>query len=371
MRRARAALTLALVVGGVLASAGPASAMPPGPLAPPTPTTASSPASPVCTITGTAGDDVLVGTRGRDVICGLGGDDRLVGGGGNDVLVGGDGRDRLDGRAGRDVLTGGSGVDRITGGAGADSCAADAADDHTDACAADADGPLIEDVEVPSTVSAGTTVTFTWTAADPSGVISTNLFLGGPSGRVGWCPFGRPGELVAGDTFAGTYTASCDVPVDAVNGAYSVFLTASDVLGNTTSTPEGTPFSITGGSDDSASPVVSELVLPAPVEPGQTIVIRWRATDETGVDQTFPWVAGPDGNLIGPDGIFYGTPEDDWATLVSGTPTDGMYETPVTISATIPAATYTIRFTSRDVLGNHTYEQYLDEQGQPVGFTIG
>ncbi|MDQ3663416.1 MAG: hypothetical protein M3353_01980, partial [Actinomycetota bacterium] len=44
---------------------------------------------PVCTVTGTAGADVLVGTRRTDVICGLGGNDELRGVRGGDVLRGG------------------------------------------------------------------------------------------------------------------------------------------------------------------------------------------------------------------------------------------------------------------------------------------
>ena len=59
---------------------------------------------PGCTITGTAGADMLTGTPGRDVICGLGGKDILLGNGGDDRLLGGDGVDVLDGGAGADAL---------------------------------------------------------------------------------------------------------------------------------------------------------------------------------------------------------------------------------------------------------------------------
>lgn len=46
-----------------------------------------------CTVTGTAGDDVLVAAAEDDVVCGRGGDDVLVGVGWNDTLVGGPGTD--------------------------------------------------------------------------------------------------------------------------------------------------------------------------------------------------------------------------------------------------------------------------------------
>jgi hypothetical protein len=75
-----------------------------------------------CTISGSAGDDLLPGTRGDDVVCGLAGNDlidagpgadTLRGGSGRDVLLGGAGADDLDARdRARDVVDGGRGQDR-------------------------------------------------------------------------------------------------------------------------------------------------------------------------------------------------------------------------------------------------------------------
>jgi subtilisin family serine protease len=76
----------------------------------------------VCTITGTAGPDVLVGTSGIDVICGRGGNDVLRGKGGDDILNGGPGDDRLIGGAGDDLLLGKGGNDLLKGGPGFDTC---------------------------------------------------------------------------------------------------------------------------------------------------------------------------------------------------------------------------------------------------------
>ena len=96
-----------------------------------------------CTITGTAGDDILTGTDGDDVICGLGGNDEIVGGTGNDILIGGDGDDVLRGGRGNDILVGEGGQDRLVGvdsvggndtlngGAGEDTCRADPGDTVT------------------------------------------------------------------------------------------------------------------------------------------------------------------------------------------------------------------------------------------------
>jgi TolB protein len=89
------------------------------------------PAQTGCTITGTAGNDILRGTPGDDVICALGGDDVISGGAGNDRIVGGTGNDVISGGAGTDDLLAGPGNDLLSardgtrdvvdGGAGRDS----------------------------------------------------------------------------------------------------------------------------------------------------------------------------------------------------------------------------------------------------------
>jgi Ca2+-binding RTX toxin-like protein len=63
------------------------------------------------TVTGGAGDDVLVGGDGSDTLNGGTDADRLEGGGGNDTLNGETGDDSLDGGLGNDVLNGHAGVD--------------------------------------------------------------------------------------------------------------------------------------------------------------------------------------------------------------------------------------------------------------------
>jgi uncharacterized repeat protein (TIGR01451 family) len=113
------------------------------------------------TISGTAGDDVLLGTPGPDVIAALGGSDRIVSRSGRDLVCGGGGADyvasgtatdrvfgaagpdRLLGRAGPDLLTGsagndvikgGGGADRLRGGRGLDRCRGGAGADSVQGC---------------------------------------------------------------------------------------------------------------------------------------------------------------------------------------------------------------------------------------------
>jgi serralysin len=80
----------------------------PQPPPPPPPPTTS------VTMTGTAGNDVLVGGTGNDTLKGMGGNDTLIGNAGNDLLDGGAGNDTLNGGAGADQLTGGLGTDTAT-----------------------------------------------------------------------------------------------------------------------------------------------------------------------------------------------------------------------------------------------------------------
>jgi uncharacterized repeat protein (TIGR01451 family) len=72
------------------------------------------------TITGTAGDDVLVGTAAGDVIVSYGGNDRIFSGGGKDLVCAGKGRDLVVGGPGGDTLIGGGGADTLKGKGGGD-----------------------------------------------------------------------------------------------------------------------------------------------------------------------------------------------------------------------------------------------------------
>jgi uncharacterized repeat protein (TIGR01451 family) len=72
------------------------------------------------TISGTAGNDVLVGTTAGDVIRGFAGDDQIFGGGGRDLICADLGADFVVGGAGGDTVIGGAGFDRLIGGLGPD-----------------------------------------------------------------------------------------------------------------------------------------------------------------------------------------------------------------------------------------------------------
>ncbi|PYF06285.1 Ca2+-binding RTX toxin-like protein [Rhodobacter viridis] len=91
------------------------------------------------TETGGAGNDTLNGDAGNDCLSGGSGDDWLLGGSGNNTLIGGDGNDyfnafsgsnSVDGGAGNDTIQLGDGADTIDGGTGADSISSGSGSDH-------------------------------------------------------------------------------------------------------------------------------------------------------------------------------------------------------------------------------------------------
>lgn len=83
----------------------------------------------VFTVTGAAGDDLIMGVAARNTLKGRGGDDALVGREFDDKLLGDDGNDTLKGKYGSDVLRGGPGQDTLDGGQGNDKLLGGGGDD--------------------------------------------------------------------------------------------------------------------------------------------------------------------------------------------------------------------------------------------------
>lgn len=80
-------------------------------------------------IVGDDGDDSLYGEAGNDLLHGNDGNDTINGGDGHDLINGGAGNDTLIGAAGDDIIFGEDGVDTISGGAGNDYLFGDAGND--------------------------------------------------------------------------------------------------------------------------------------------------------------------------------------------------------------------------------------------------
>lgn len=356
---------------------------------------AVSAAPSACTITGTSGPDLLRGTATADVICGFRGNDTILGGAGNDTILGGPGNDRISGGNGADTIAGGSGMDiiggdaggdflegeigpdRLSGGSGNDGlsggtgndtiipgtgsniCAPDDADRVTGSCVIDAVSPTFNWLDVPGTVEAGSVFTATFSLKDPIGISpgSATVGIGGSSGWItNWCGFRVDAELVSGSMTDGIWSVSCDVPETAVNDPYSLWAGAQDNFGNSTvsgGTADWIEFTVVGGRTDNQAPVVSEVSIPASIEPGETATITWRTSDPSGVEGAYPWtyLPGP------PWGVLYG-PGVEAPVRISGDATDGTYAQTFTLPMDSPRGTYRVYISVRDELGNKTYENY-------------
>jgi len=332
------------------------------------------------TLNGGLGNDQLIGGIENDELRGETGSDTLIGGSGNDVLIGGADNDQLSGELGRDMLMGDSGNDALVGGAQGDSfaggtgtdtidagtagdtCATDAADVIRGACQNDLTGPVISEVAVVPVVNAGTVLAFSWRVSDSSGLHISDAYtpttwvkIGGANGWIGWCGVPIYARQVSGDMNTGVFYTNCLIPEIAVNGEYTFWLDALDIFGNHPSAETSGTFTVTSGTSDNTPPVLSDVTVSAPTfAAGDAITIEWNATDESGVSGSIPWAFGPNGFLVnlasGQLWLEYGL-----GTLISGTEFDGRYRITLQLSASAIPGTYSLWFSTNDVLGNHSY----------------
>jgi hypothetical protein len=197
-----------------------------------------------CTIPGTGSSETRIGTEGNDVVCELGGNDTIQGGDGNDMLSGGAGRDSLSPEIGYDSINGG-GVDSIRSGSGDDTCANDLADRQLDPCTIDVDAPFIDfPSSNGSAIQAGSSAIFHWMASDVSGVVMTWGQVAGRAGWIDWCGFATPVGRIDGTPELGTYELRCEIPANAVNERYTLYVGASDGVGNSLLNLAGFEFTV-------------------------------------------------------------------------------------------------------------------------------
>ena len=320
-------------------------------------------------VNGGAGADTLNGGAGIDTLIGGLGNDALNGGAGSDVLMGSSGNDRIDGGAQPDMLVGGIGTDRITAGTPGDTCANDVADPITGSCGYDTTGPEIRDVNLPSVVDAGETITVTWRITDASGIDTlgagpdsgvgpnTMAILTGTQGFVYWRSCSLGVTRISGSSTDGVYKASCTVPVGAPNATYSFQISAADMFGN--SLPGYSrffDFQVQNGSSDYDAPSVSyEGGLSDSYRPGDDVTFTLRGIDETGVSGIAVFVLGPNGRLV--DDQTLGWIDASVTPLTSGTEQDGIYTVSIKLAATAIPGEYTFLLGYSDTIGNRSWSQ--------------
>jgi hypothetical protein len=336
-----------------------------------------------CTITGTAGADILTGTNGKDVICGLGGNDLIQGGSGNDLIyagagndkiLGGDGNDTIfgqgqgdfiSGQAGNDKLDGGDGSDMLSGGAGRDTlivnqgqdtCGWDRLDVMKGNCKLDKKSPFISAIgPTVQKVQAGATAYFRWRTTDSSGIEDSWLNIGGASGWVTkWCGFVVASQRVDGTPKDGTYLAKCDIPKTAPNLVYSVFLTSRDKMGNVATSDSAITFEVFGGSQDITAPSFEPVSVPLRIEPGSSFEVTWRSTDETDVAYSALYFLPVDASFN--NGFVTYISAQGGSTLLAGDEKDGVYSQTFFVNPDTPDAVFTMWATLSDSLGNKFFE---------------
>lgn len=242
-------------------------------------------------------------------------------------------------------------------------------------------GPVISGVSIPDTVMAGTTLSVSWTVSDPTGLpdagqLTSWMMVGGEPGWVRWCPFPVEATFVSGSLTEARYVATCDVPPGAPAGQYGVWISAVNAFGAPSETL-GVTFTIAGGSSDTAPPramllswTLAQPTMGGDLLPGSAIVVRWGVTDESGVVSVVPWIVGPNGLPVNQ------TTGQPWGqlgssgSLVSGTPTNGVYEATLTISPTAATGSYQLWYSAEDTRGNRTYEPFSGSDGRPVTLQV-
>ena len=322
------------------------------------------------TIDGGTGNDIIVGGLGNDRITGGAGNDTLKGNEGNDTLNGVAGKDVLHGEAGNDKLDGGADVDALSGGIGTDQltpvgttnyCAGDSADRITGSCTIDAAVPTVTPLMTQTDFAAGSTITFTWSVTDAVGVENSWLFIGGQSGWVtNWCGLLIQGTLTSGTPQSGTFSATCDVPVTAVNGEYTAFFYGVDLLGLvTTELAVAMNFTISGGIADSSAPTFSNVQLPTSAAMGEEFTVTFEATDESGVATVIVWPAYNGYSFVNPVTYQLVVEYLDYnATRIAGDEFSGTYQQRFRFLADrSPVGEYTMWFTVVDVFGNKDFVQ--------------
>lgn len=311
------------------------------------------------TIVGGLGNDRLIGAAGNDTLKGNEGNDTLTGAAGKDVLHGEDGNDKLDGGTDVDALAGGGGTDQLTPGGTTNYCAGDPSDKITGTCTIDTTVPTVTPLMTQSDFAAGSTITFTWSVTDAVGVESSWLFIGGYSGWItSWCGFAIPGTLVSGTAQSGNYSATCSVPETAVNGSYTAFIYANDLLGSLAAEIQ-IPFTISNGVADSSAPTYANVQLPVSAAIGEEFVVTFDAADESGIRGIVVW---PAYNVYSFSNLATGQLIVDYldfeATLISGDAKSGTYQQRFRFSPTNSlVGEYTLWFTLIDIYGNKEFVQ--------------
>jgi hypothetical protein len=168
----------------------------------------------------------------------------------------------------------------------------------------------------PSTVAAGSEVTFTWRVSSKSGVEGTSIFAEGP-GELGLPDCFGEGVLVSGNAHSGTYRQACIIPEVVTNGNWTTQISVEDLAGDDVSAA-GPGFVVTGGHAPVPPKVTSSTAAPSTVAIGNQVTFTWRVRDRDGVAYTSIEPIGPESSLLADC--------SGEGTMTSGTAKDATYQ---------------------------------------------
>jgi hypothetical protein len=176
---------------------------------------------------------------------------------------------------------------------------------------------LVSSSVSPTTVTAGSPLTFTWQVDSAIGVAGTGLIVNGPHFNT-FPGCNGPASLTSGTPQSGTYQEICIVPKYVVNGTWGTIISMQDTTGQS-SYSGGPTFTIAGGKGNPPPPVIeSSLVSPTTVTAGSAVTITWMVKSKTVVQGTGVSMNGPDFSFLS---NCFGN-----GTLIAGNTKTGTYQ---------------------------------------------
>ena len=198
----------------------------------------------------------------------------------------------------------------------------------------------------PSTVMIGTASTISWTVTNGAPLTYNSVHLYEPGGNQLPISDCTATMQVSGTSTDGNYTSDCTIPDGLDNGVYRTNIQVDDALGNIIN-PPGPSITVTGGIVVVPPEVTTSLATPSTVTGGDPSTISWTVTN--GAPLTFNTVL-----LYEPGGNQLPISDCTATTQVSGTSTDGNYESVCTIPNGLANGIYSTNIQVDDNLGNIT-----------------
>jgi hypothetical protein len=218
----------------------------------------------------------------------------------------------------------------------------------------------------PATLSPGQSFVVSAHVTSSIGVQAIELqsLLDGSNGVWPFCD--SYATLTSGTSLDGIWSINCTVPAQVLSGGYTITPYAEDIAGDWTNTnggptsPTTGSFTVTGGLSDVARPTILSIdVNPNVVSFGQTFTVSAHVTSPVGVEAIELQSTAVDD--LGNTSFC-----DSYATLTSGTNTDGIWSIQCTVPAIVASGSYVVTPYVEDILG-----QWVNSNGGPPSATQG